>query len=206
MNRPIMVGVVALAGTLGAASIQDMPQDTPAAPSPAEQWTLDAVHSTALFRIHHAGAGRFWGRFNDVTGTVDWNRDDIAAPSFDVSVAAESVDSGNTKLDRHLKAPDFFNAREFETITFKSTGGERIEDGRWRVTGDMTLLGVTKPVTADIEVTGVTGNPVVAKAGWEARFEINRSDFGMDWGVDRGALSDDVQLIVGLEGGIEPGG
>jgi len=69
----------------------------------------------------------------------------------------------------------------------------------------MTLHGVTKPVTAEIEVTGVVGSPVVAKAGWEATFEIDRSDFGMDWGVDRGALSDDVQLVVALEGGIEPG-
>jgi len=200
MKTIIVAGAIALAGLLGAQASQ-----TPPAASTPEHWTLDPVHSTALFRIPHAGAGRFWGRFNDVTGTVDWNRDDAAAPAFNVVVASESVDTGSTKLDGHLKAPDFFNAREFETITFASTGGERVSDGRWRVTGDMTLLGVTKPVTAEIEVTGVVGSPVVAKAGWEATFEIDRSDFGMDWGVDRGALSDDVQLVVALEGGIEPG-
>ncbi len=200
MKIRMMAGALALAGVLAAGADQ-----ATSVASPPEHWTLDQVHSTALFRIHHAGAGRFWGRFNGVSGTVDWNRDDAAAPAFDVTVRAESVDTGSTKLDSHLKGPDFFNAREFETITFESTGGERIGQRNWRVTGDMTLLGVTKPVTAEVEVTGVVGSPVVAKAGWEAKFEIDRSDFGMNWGVDRGALSDDVQLIVALEGGIEPG-
>ncbi|MDP7028874.1 MAG: YceI family protein [Phycisphaerales bacterium] len=200
MKSIIVAAGIALAGLLGAQASQ-----TPASVAPPEQWTLDPVHSAALFRIHHAGAGRFWGRFNDVSGTVDWNRDDSAAPEFAVAVAAESIDTGNTKLDGHLKAPDFFNAREFESITFNSTGGERLGERRWRITGDMTLLGVTKPIEAEVEVTGVVGSPVMAKAGWEAKFEIDRSAFGMDWGIDRGALSDDVQLIVALEGGIEPG-
>jgi polyisoprenoid-binding protein YceI len=171
----------------------------------AESWEIDPGHSTSLFRIHHAGAGRFWGRFNDVTGSVAWPRDDSAAPSFDVTVSAESIDTGSARLDGHLKSPDFFNAKEFESMQFKSAAGERMSDGRWRVTGDLTLLGVTKPVTVEVETTGVRGSAVVAKAGWEAKFEINRSDFGMNWGVENGALSDDVQLIVAIEGGIEPG-
>jgi polyisoprenoid-binding protein YceI len=200
MYKIMIVSVVAMGGLLGAVASQE----TPAAK--VETWKIDSVHSSTLFRIQHAGAGRFWGRFNDVTGTVDWPRDNAAAPGFDVIVAVESVDSGNAKLDGHLKSPDFFNAREFETMTFTSTGGERVDDTHWKVTGDLTLLGVTKPATAVIEFTGLRGNPVLAKAGWEAVFEINRSDFGMNWGVDRGALSDDVKIIVALEGGIEPGG
>jgi polyisoprenoid-binding protein YceI len=199
MYKIMIVSVVAMGGLLGAVASQE----TPAAK--VETWKIDSVHSSTLFRIQHAGAGRFWGRFNDVTGTVDWPRDNAAAPGFDVIVAVESVDSGNAKLDGHLKSPDFFNAREFETMTFTSTGGERVDDTHWKVTGDLTLLGVTKPATAVIEFTGLRGNPVLAKAGWEAVFEINRSDFGMNWGVDRGALSDDVKIIVALEGGIEPG-
>jgi polyisoprenoid-binding protein YceI len=200
MYKIMIVSVVAMGGLLGAVASQE----TPAAK--VETWKIDSVHSSTLFRIQHAGAGRFWGRFNDVTGTVDWPRDNAAAPGFDVIVAVESVDSGNAKLDGHLKSPDFFNAREFETMTCTSTGGERVDDTHWKVTGDLTLLGVTKPATAVIEFTGLRGNPVLAKAGWEAVFEINRSDFGMNWGVDRGALSDDVKIIVALEGGIEPGG
>lgn len=200
MYKILIVSVAAMGGLLGAVASQETPT------AKVETWKLDPVHSSALFRIQHAGAGRFWGRFNDVTGTVDWPRDNAVAPAFDVTVAVESVDTGNTKLDGHLKSPDFFNAREFETVTFTSTGGERLDGTHWKVTGELTLLGVTKPVSTVIEFTGVRGNPVLAKAGWEAVFEINRADFGMNWGVDRGALSDDVQLIVALEGGIEPGG
>ncbi|MBT4766869.1 MAG: YceI family protein [Phycisphaerae bacterium] len=199
MLKSVVVGIVVAGCSLGAASVQE------GEGAKIEVFELDPVHSSTLFRIHHAGAGRFWGRFNKVSGTVAWPRDDSAAPVFDVSVKTESVDTGNDRLDGHLKGPDFFNAREFPAVTFKSTSAERLRDGFWKVTGDMTMLGVTKPVTAEVEVTGVRGNPVLAKAGWEAVFQINRSDFGMDWGIDNAALSNDVKLIVALEGGIEPG-
>ncbi len=199
MYKTLLIGIVVLGVLCGGAAMQESKS------SQAEVFKIDPVHSTTLFRIHHAGAGRFWGRFNGVTGTVAWPRDDSASPIFDIRVAANSVDTGNERLDGTLKGPDFFNTREFEDVSFKSTSAERIRDGHWKVTGDMTMLGVTKPVTAEVEVTGVRGNPVVAKAGWEAWFEINRSDFGMDWGVENGALSDDVKMIVALEGGIEPG-
>ncbi|MCH2138691.1 MAG: YceI family protein [Phycisphaerales bacterium] len=170
-----------------------------------ETWKLDPVHCMALFRVQHAGAGQFWGRFNDVTGTVTYPRDDSSAPEFNVTVATKSIDTGTAKLDRNLQGPDFFNAREFETMTFKSTGAERIGPRKWKVKGDLTLLGKTEEVEAVIETTGVIGNPVVAKAGWEATFSVFRSDFGMNWGVDNGALGDEVRLIVGLEGDTGPG-
>lgn len=199
MLKSVILGIVIAGCSLGAASVQE------GEGAKIEVFELDPVHSSTLFRIHHAGAGRFWGRFNKVSGTVAWPRDDSAAPVFDVSVKTESVDTGNDRLDGHLKGPDFFNAREFPAVTFKSTSAERLRDGFWKVTGDMTMLGVTKPVTAEVEVTGVRGNPVLAKAGWEAVFQINRSDFGMDWGIENASLSNDVKLIVALEGGIEPG-
>ena len=167
----------------------------PKTAGPVETFRLDPVHCMALFRIQHQGAGQFWGRFNEVTGTVDYPRDDSAAPKFDIQVDVASIDTGTTKLDRTLMGPDFFNAREFETLTFKSTGAERIGERRWMITGDLVILGKTLPVTAEVEVTGVRGNPVVAKAGWEAVLTIYRSDFGMTWGVDNGALGDEVKLV-----------
>ncbi len=201
MFKLLLVGIVGAGCILGAGAVQE---DT-GSEAKVEVFDIDLVHSSTLFRIHHAGAGRFWGRFNEVSGTVAWPRDDSAAPVFDVSVKTESVDTGNDRLDGHLKGPDFFNAREFPAVTFKSTSAERLRDGFWKVTGDMTMLGVTKPVAAEVEVTGVQGNSVLAKAGWEAVFEINRSDFGMDWGIENGALSNDVKLIISIEAGIEPG-
>ena len=151
----------------------------------AEVWKLDPVHCAAMFRVQHAGAGQFWGRFNDVTGAVTWPRDDSTAPEFDVTVKTKSIDTGTVKLDRSLQGPDFFNAIEFDTISFKSTSASRVGEHKWIVKGNLTMLGKTEPIEAAVEVTGVIGNPVVAKAGWEAIFTIYRSDFGMQWGVEQ---------------------
>ena len=163
-------------------------------------WKLDPVHCMALFRIHHVGAGKFWGMFDDVTGTMSWPENGKEAPAFDVTVQIESVHTGTEKLDRTIMSPQFFNAKEFDTVTFKSSGGVSTGEGTWDVTGDFTMHGVTKPVTAVVELTGVAGNPVQKKAGFEANFTINRSDFGMEWGVRNKALGDEVRMIVGLEG------
>ena len=198
MNRFILCLIVAALGWTTLA------HGTSRAAEP-ETWALDPVHCMALFRVQHAGAGQFWGRFNDVTGTVEYSRDDSVAPVFDVAVATKSIDTGTAKLDRSLQGPDFFNAREFEKMTFKSKAATQVSPKVWKVTGDLTLLGKTEEVEALVETTGVIGNPVVAKAGWEAKFTIFRSDFGMEWGVDNGALGDEVQLIVGLEGDTGPG-
>ncbi len=171
----------------------------------AEVWKLDPVHCAAMFRVQHAGAGQFWGRFNDVTGAVTWPRDDSTAPEFDVTVKTKSIDTGTAKLDRSLQGPDFFNAIEFDTISFKSTSASRVGEHKWIVKGNLTMLGKTEPIEAAVEVTGVIGNPVVAKAGWEAIFTMYRSDFGMQWGVENGALGDEVKLIIALEGDTGPG-
>ncbi|MEE2972256.1 MAG: YceI family protein [Planctomycetota bacterium] len=166
----------------------------------AMTWKLDPVHCMALFRIHHVGAGQFWGMFDGVTGTISWPENGDEVPVFDVSVDVESVHTGTEKLDRTIMSPQFFNAKEFETVSFKSTGGERTGEGTWNVTGDFTMHGVTKPVTAAVELTGVVGNPVQKKAGFEALFTLKRSDFDMNWGVKNKALGDEVRMVVGLEG------
>ncbi|MBG79420.1 MAG: hypothetical protein CMJ39_01775 [Phycisphaerae bacterium] len=197
--RPRLLYLTLAIGTLVSGLSYAVVQ-TPQAGSRVEVFRLDPVHCMAMFRVHHQGAGQFWGRFNDVTGTVDYPRDDSVAPVFDVAVNVGSIDTGTTKLDRTLIGPDFFNGREFENITFKSTSAERVDERQWKVDGELTLLGKTKPVTAMVEVTGVRGNPVVAKAGWEAIFTIKRSDFGMNWGVENGSLGDEVRLVIGLEG------
>ena len=197
--RPRLVCFILAVGVLVSGLAYAVVQ-TPQAGSRAETFRLDPVHCMAMFRIHHQGAGQFWGRFNEVTGTVDYPRDDSSAPVFDVIVNVGSIDTGTTKLDRTLIGPDFFNGREFESIAFKSSTAERVSEREWKVDGELTLLGKTAPVSAMVEVTGVRGNPVVAKAGWEAIFTIKRSDFGMNWGVENGSLGDEVRLVIGLEG------
>ena len=162
-----------------------------------ETFNIDSVHSTAIFRVQHLGAGNFYGRFNELEGTIDWDAEN--GPSFDVSIKIESVDSGNEALDRHLKNADFFDAKQFPTMTFKSTGAQKM-GGDWKVMGEMTMHGVTKAVEVDMEFVGRADVGRGDRVGFETTFTIKRSDFGMKWGVENGALGDATKIIVSLEG------
>ena len=159
---------------------------------------IDSVHSTAIFKAHHLGAGMFYGRFNDVTGSI---RIDDGVPAFIVSIDIDSVDTNNTKLDGHLKSPDFFNVVEFPTMTFKSSSAKEIGDEKYEVVGEITMHGVTKPLTVMMAKTGQVINRRGEMIGYETEFNITRSDFGMMYGVDGGALSDEIKVIVALEAG-----
>ena len=161
-----------------------------------ETFNIDSVHSTAIFRVQHLGAGNFYGRFNELEGTIDWDAE--AGPSFDVSIKIESVDSGNEALDRHLKNADFFDAKQFPTMTFKSTGAKKMGDN-WKVMGEMTMHGVTKAVEVDMEFVGRADVGRGDRVGFETTFTVKRSDFGMKWGVENGALGDATKIIVSLK-------
>ncbi len=162
-----------------------------------ETFNIDSVHSTAIFRVQHLGAGNFYGRFNELEGTIDWDAE--SGPSFDVTIKIESVDSGSEALDRHLKNADFFDAKQFPTMTFKSTGAKKLGDD-WRVMGEMTMHGVTKAVEVDMEFVGRADFGRGDRVGFETSFTVKRSDFGMNWGVEKGSLGDATKIIVSLEG------
>lgn len=162
----------------------------------AETWKIDSVHSMALFRVQHLGAGMFWGRFDDVQGSITTNGDQVG---FDVMIDPASVSSGNDGLNGHLMSPDFFSAKEFPQMTFKSGTSEKIGSNMWKVTGDLTMRGVTKPVTAMIEMTGRADMGKGERVGFEATFTVDRAEFGVTYGVDKGAIGKDVRVIVGLE-------
>ena len=202
----LAVSVLSLAsfGSLGLAPVaQDAPAPASSAVAPSTI-TLDPVHSMAVFRIQHLGAGFFWGRFNELTGKVEWPLDDSAAPSFEVVAEVSKVDTGSAKLDGNLQGPSFFNQAEFPTIAFKSKSAKRIGERRYTVTGDLTLRGVTKSIEVDCTVTGVGKAPTGQKVGFECTFTINRSDYGMKWGIDapKGALGNEVKMIIALEGDV----
>ena len=163
-----------------------------------EAFNVDSVHSTAIFRAHHLGAGMFYGRFNDVTGTVDIVD---SLPTFDISIDINSVDTSNEKLDGHLKSPDFFNAVEFPAMIFKSKSAKKIGDEIYEVVGEITIHGVTKPLTVRMAKTGQVTNRRGEMVGYETEFTITRSEFGMVYGIEGGALSDEIKVIVALEAG-----
>ncbi|MEY3141535.1 MAG: hypothetical protein RLY21_28 [Planctomycetota bacterium] len=162
-------------------------------------YKIDDVHSSALFRVHHLGAGQFWGRFNAVSGSMSFSAGGEPT-AFDISIATDSVDTAEPKLDGHLKSPDFFNSKEFPTMTFKSASVSKKADGNFELAGDLTMHGVTKSITAALEVTGVADMGMGARAGVEAVFTVKRSDFGMKYGLEKGTLGDSVRVVVSLEG------
>lgn len=191
LAAPVALGVGFVAGSASPAVAQ--------APAAATKYTLDLVHSTVLFKVKHANASWAYGRFNDFSGTLMFDAAKPEASSFEVSIKADSIDTANAKRDQHLTSPDFFNAAEFPTIDFKSTSLKKTGEHTYELAGNVTLLGVTKPVTAKLEHTGNGKNNAGAEViGAEATFTIKRSDFGMTYGL--AGIGDEVHITVSIEG------
>jgi polyisoprenoid-binding protein YceI len=167
-----------------------------------EQYKVDPVHSSVVFRVNHAGLASFYGRFNSIDGTFAYHESDASQIAFDIAIQAQSVDSNNANRDNHLRSADFFNAAEFPTITFKSTGVRKAGDAAFDVTGDLTMRGVTKSITARLDLVGRKEMRGQKKAGFDGEFTINRHDFNVSYG--KGALGDDVKVMFGLEGDLKP--
>lgn len=161
----------------------------------AATFQVDAVHSSVLFRVKHMNTSYLWGRFNGVSGKV--NLDD-ASPAIDVQVKVDSIDTANAKREAHLKGPDFFNAKQFPTISFKSTKIARSGEAAYDVEGTLTLHGVSHPIKVRVERTGTNPGPRGGTiTGIATTFNIKRADYGMNLMLE--GVSDDVMLVVSLE-------
>jgi len=164
----------------------------------ADTFKVDPVHSFVLFSVQHLGIANTYGRFNDISGMVVFDKDNPSKSSVELSVPVESLDTYNSIRERSLKSPDFFDAKQFPTMTFKSTKVEGSGD-TFKVSGDLTIHGVTKPLTVDFkkggEGKGVFGE---MRGGGETHFTIRRSDFGMNF--QQGAVGDEVNITLSLEG------
>jgi polyisoprenoid-binding protein YceI len=168
---------------------------TIAAPAHADEFTLDAAHSAVTFKISHIGLSWTHGRFNDVSGTFTIDKDKSA---FALNIKTESIDTGVPKRDEHLRSPDFFNAKQFPAISFKTTSAKSV-DGGYEVTGDLTLHGVTKPVTFTLKGGRTAEFPKgVTRTGFSTELTIKRSDFGMDKAKE--AIGDEVYISISFEG------
>ncbi len=161
---------------------------------------IDPVHSTNVFRIRHNDVANFYGRFKEMSGTVNWDDADPSASSLKVEIPVASVDTGVDARNNHLKSADFFNAAQFPTLSFVSTSVSKAGENTFKLSGDLTIHGVTKPVTVDLVKTGAgksqRGGDLV---GFETTFTIKRTDYGMDFMV--GTVGDEVQVIVAIEAG-----
>jgi len=200
------VAGLVLIGAIGMGFGPSAPAAVERAGVAADSYKVDAVHSSVLFRIQHAGVGVFWGRFNAVSGSFNIDPEDLSASFFRATVPVASVDTNNAKRDEHLKSGDFFNARQYPEATFESTGFAATgEEGVYEVTGDLTLFGQTKSITARVLLAGEGSVQGKDAQGFEVDFTIKRGDFGNTTylapdGSNSGGLGNEVRIIFAGEG------
>ena len=170
----------------------------------ADTWNIDPAHTNVEFSVRHMMISNVKGQFQKTSGTITTNGSDPASATVDATIDASSVDTRVEKRDMHLKSPEFLDVAKYPTITFKSTKVEAAGPNKWKVTGDLTLHGVTKPVVLDVESSGppvsVKGN---MRAGASATTQIKRSDFGLTWNkvLESGGVmvGDEVAISIDLE-------
>jgi polyisoprenoid-binding protein YceI len=192
VRRSLSLAIVVAGLALSAASF--------AAPTaaPSGTYKIDPLHSGAFFEIGHMGGiSRFMGRFNDLAG--DLVVDAPEKSKISVAIKTDSVNTNVEALDKHLKSPDFFNAVQFPTMSFVSTGIRLDANGEGSVAGNLTLHGVTKPVTLKLKHIGAgKGMKGEQRVGYVATGTIKRTEFGMTYGVP-GAATDEVDLKINIE-------
>lgn len=164
-----------------------------------ETYKIDPVHSSVGFKVRHLGVSWVHGSFKDFEGQVVFDPEKPENSSVNLTVKAASVDTGNEKRDAHLRKPEFFGADKNPTLSFKSTKVEKAGPNLYRVTGDFTLIGVTKSLTVDFtgtdEVKGMQGE---TRRGGETEFVLKRSDFGMKEMI--GPIGDEVRVSLAFSG------
>lgn len=186
LRRSFMVSVVAVLASLTATSAVW-----------ADDYTIDPVHSGVSFKITHTDISWVFGRFNSFAGKFTLDPDPSKC-SFEMTIQANSVDTNNIGRDTHLRGADYFNVKQFPTITFKSTSVKPIKDG-YEVTGDFTMHGVTKPLTLSLLGGKIAkGQRGGTKTGFTTESVIPREEFGMQ--AAKGMLGNDVNFSVSFQG------
>ncbi|MGH7925781.1 MAG: YceI family protein [Candidatus Binatus sp.] len=171
----------------------------------ADTWQIDPAHTNVVFTVRHMMISNVKGQFQKTSGTINANGNDPASAKIDGTIDASSIDTRVEKRDLHLKSPDFLDVAKYPTITFKSTKVEAAGPNKWKVTGDLTLHGVTKPVVLDVEGSGapITDPMGNTRAGASATTNIKRSDFGLTWNkaLEAGGVmvGDEVAISIDLE-------
>ena len=162
-------------------------------------FALDKSHAKIIFSTTHFGVSTYYGLFTDFDAKLAFDAKTPAKSALDVSIGLDGIDTTNPKLDAHLKSPDFFDAAKFPTASFKSTKIEVTGPSSGKITGDLTLHGVTKPVTLNASFNGGGINPM-SKAyvlGFNATGTVKRSEFGISTYVP--AVGDEVTLTISAE-------
>jgi polyisoprenoid-binding protein YceI len=171
-----------------------------ATPAFAADYTIDDGHTQANFRVTHMSYSTMWGRFNEESGTISFDPANPGDASVNLVIDAASIDTNHGERDDHLRSPDFFNTAEFPEITFNSTSVEVTGENTAKITGDLTMLGVTKSVTLDAVYNGMGNYPwddTTEVVGFDISGVVDRTEFGMMYGV--GGIGTDIKIDIELE-------
>jgi polyisoprenoid-binding protein YceI len=168
----------------------------------ATTWNIDPAHTQSTFTVRHMVISNVRGEFQSTKGVVKLDAQDPTKSSVDVTIDAASIHTREERRDAHLRSPDFFDVQRFPTITFRSTKIEKAGSG-YKVTGDLTMHGVTRPVVLDAtltsEVKGVAGE---TRRGAQATTKVNRQDYGLKWNkmVEAGpVVGDEITIEISAE-------
>jgi polyisoprenoid-binding protein YceI len=171
----------------------------------ANTWDIDPAHSSVEFSVRHMMVSTVKGQFQKVKGTVELDEKDATKSTVEVSIETASIDTHEAKRDAHLKSPDFFDAAKFPALTFKSTKIEKAGKGKFKVTGDLTMHGVTRPLVLTVEGPSPSIKDPYGRIvrGVMATGKLDRKDWGMSWNkaLDTGGMvvSDEVKLEINAE-------
>jgi polyisoprenoid-binding protein YceI len=168
------------------------------------KWSIDPTHSEVQFKVKHLVISTVSGFFRGFEGSVETDGEDFDGANIDFSIDINSIDTNQSQRDEHLKSPEFFDAATYPHIKFKSTSFKKTGDDEYALKGDLTIKGVTKPVSLDVEFGGSAadfyGN---TKAGFEITGKINRKEFGLTWdGVTEAGsvvVGEDIKLTINAQ-------
>ncbi|MFN8457541.1 MAG: YceI family protein [Anaerolineae bacterium] len=147
-------------------------------------WKIDPSHSQIQFTVRHMMISNVRGRFEDFSGTVEFDENDPTRSTIDMQIDAASINTRDTNRDNHLRSPDFFNVEQYPYLTFKSKRVEKVDDSHGRITGDLTIRDITKEVVLEVEYNGQSKSPWgTVSAGASAHTKIDRTDWSLEWNV-----------------------
>ncbi len=168
------------------------------------KWAIDPAHTEVQFKVKHLVISTVTGNFNKFEGNVLASDDEFSGAEVEFSADVDSINTNQADRDGHLKSPDFFNAGQYPKLTFKSTGFIKKADNQYKLSGNLTIRDVTKPIELDVEYGGITKDPWGnIKAGFEVSGKFNRKDFGLTWNAltEAGGMvvAEEVKILVNVE-------
>lgn len=187
-----LAAAVLLVGTIAVSPVRAEPR----------AYTLDEEHFAIAFMVHHLELADTVGMFREASGSFVYDDEAGTISDVEITVQTDSVFTNHEKRDEHLRGPDFLNVEEYPTMTFTAEDAEKTGEDTGELKGELTLLGVTKPLTLDVTYKGGRFYPFGDEhyaIGISARGTLKRSDYGMSYAVDNGFVGDEVDLIIEFE-------